>query len=159
MDPRVQEYLRTCEVLLESKSAQFVIDKAVLETKAMLDADSERLTAAVQVSLSVFGDSLPPEIKSCRVFALRAGLGSGIECHPNSHQRVLSLEGTGEIRVFDDSAPYSVSLRSDMGGPLELRWGSLQENIWHQPVAGVEDWVVLTFHTASEAELIDEYKD
>ena len=159
MDPREQEYLRKIEVLLESKSAQFVIDKAVLETKAMLDADSERLTAAVQVSLSVFGDSLPPEIKSCRVFALRAGLGSRTECHPNSHQRVLSLEGTGEIRVFDDSAPYSVSLRSDMGGPLELRWGSLQENIWHQPVAGMENWVVLTFHTASEAELIDEYKD
>ena len=159
MDQREQEYLRKIEVLLESKSAQFVIDKAVSETKAMLGADPERLTAAVQVSLSVFGDSLPPEIKSCRVFALRAGLESGIECHPNSHQRVLSLEGTGEIRVFDDPEPYTVSLRSDMGGPLELRWGSLQENIRHQPVAGKEDWVVLTFHTASEAELIDEYKD
>jgi len=159
MDQSEQEYLRKIEALLDNEKARFVIDKAVIETKAMLDADPERLTAAVQVSLSVFGDSLPSEIKSCRVFALRAGLESGIECHPNSHQRVLSLEGTGEIRVFDDPEPYTVSLRSDRGGPLKLRWGSLQENIWHQPVAGMEDWVVLTFHTASEDELIDEYKD
>ena len=125
----------------------------------MLDNDPERLTAAVQVSLSVFGDNLPSEIKSCRVFALRAGLASRTECHPNSHQRMLSLAGTGEIKVFDGLEPHTVSLRSDRGGPLELRWGSLQENIWHQPIAGPKDWVVLTFHTAIEAELIDEYRD
>ena len=159
MDPREQKYLRKIEALIDNEKARFVIDKAVLETKAMLDADPKRLTAAVQVSLSVFGDSFPSDIRSCRVFALRAGLESRTECHPNSHQRVLSLEGTGEISVFDDPEPYTVSLRSDMGIPLELRWGSLQENIWHQPVAGPKDWVVLTFHTASEAELIDEYKD
>jgi hypothetical protein len=159
MDPCEQEYLRKIEALLDSEKARVVIDKAVLDTKAMLDAEPERLTAAVQVSLSVFGGSLPSEIKSCRVFALRAGIESRIECHPNSHQRVLSLEGTGKISVFDTPEHYTVSLRSDTGGPLERRWGSLQENIWHQPVAGVEDWVVLTFHTASEAELIDEYKD
>ena len=159
MEQREQDYLRTIEVLLENEKARFAIDKAALETKAMLDADPERLTAAVQVSLSVFGDNLPSEIKSCRVFAMRAGLESRIECHPNSHQRVLSLEGTGEIRVLDDPEPFTVSLRSEMGGPLELRWGLLKENIWHQPVAGPEVWVVLTFHTASEDELIDEYKD
>ena len=75
------------------------------------------------------------------------------------HFHLESLEGAGEIRVFDDPEPCKVSLRSDMGGPLELRWASLGENIWHQPVAGMEDWIVLTFHTASEAELIDEYKE
>ncbi len=74
MDQREQEYLRKIEALLDNEKARFVIKKAVTETKAMLDADFERLTAAVQVSLSVFGDSLPSEIKSCRVFALRAGL-------------------------------------------------------------------------------------
>lgn len=158
MDQREQKFLRKIEALLYSEKARFAIVKAVLDTKTMLDADPERLTAAVQVSLSVFGDTLPPEIKSCRVFALRAGLESRTECHPNSHQRVLSLQGTGDIRVFDDPEPFAVSLQSEMDGPLELRWGSLQENIWHQPVAGMADWVVLTFHTASEAELIDEYK-
>ena len=159
MDQREQEYLRKIEALLNSEKAWLAIDKAVLETQAMLDADPERFTAAVQVSLSVFGESLPSEIKSCRVFTLRAEFESRTECHPNSHQRVLSLEGIGEIRVFDDPEPFTVSLRSNKSGPLELRWGSLKENIWHQPVAGPKDWVVLTFHTASEAELIDEYKD
>ncbi len=72
---------------------------------------------------------------------------------------MLSLEGTGKIRVFGKPTPRDVPLRSDMHGPLELRWASLSENIWHQPVSGNEDWVVLTFHTASEMELIDEYKD
>ena len=63
------------------------------------------------------------------------------------------------LRVFDKPTPRDVSLGSNMHGPLELWWASLSENIWHLPVSGNEDWVVLTFHTASVVELIDEYKD
>jgi len=159
MDHREKGFLKKIEALIDGEKARVAVHKAVQETKSMLDADPERLTAAVQVMLSVFGDGLPSEIKSCRVFALRAGLKSRTECHPNSHQRVLSLAGTGEIRVFDDPKPVTVFLKGDRDGPIEQRWGSLKENIWHQPVAGPEDWVVLTFHTASEAELIDEFKD
>ncbi len=159
MDQREQAFLRKLEGVLENQPARIAIDAAISEAKRQLDADRQRRAGSVQVPLSDCGQSLPSSIKSCRVFVLRAGSEFQTERHPNSHQRVLSLEGTGKIRVFDKLRPRDVSLGSDMHGPLELRWASLSENIWHQPVSGNEDWVVLTFHTASEMELIDEYKE
>ena len=158
MDQHEQELLRKIESLLGNQRTQFAIDTAISGSKAQLDADQQRPAGAVQASLTEFGDSLPSVLKSCRVFTLRANTESRIERHPNSHQRVLSLEGTGIIKVFDEAAPWTFSLRSDFDGPLESRWASLRENIWHQPVSGNEDWVVLTIHTAAEMELIDEYK-
>ncbi len=159
MDQREQAFLRKLEGVLERQPARIAIDAAISEAKRQLDADRQRQAGTVQVPLSEYGQSLPPNIKSCRVFVLGAGREFHTERHPNSHQRVLSLEGTGKIRVFEKPTPRDVSLRSDMHGPLERRWASLSENIWHQPVSGNEDWVVLTFHTASEMELIDEYKE
>ena len=159
MDQREKAFLRKLEGVLESMPVQIAIDAAISEAKGQLGADRQSQAASVQVPLSECGPSLPSDIKSCRVVVLRAGREFQTERHPNSHQRVLSLEGTGKIRVFEKPTPRDVSLRSDMYGPLELRWASLSENIWHQPVSDNEDWVVLTFHTASEMELIDEYRD
>jgi hypothetical protein len=159
MDQREQAFLRKLEDVLESQPTRIAIDAAISEAKGQLDADLQRQAGSAQVPLSECGQSLPSDIKSCRVFVLRAGSEFQTERHPNSHQRVLSLEGTGKIRVFEKPTPRDVSLRSDKHGSLELRWASLSENIWHQPVSGNEDWVVLTFHTASEMDLIDEYKD
>jgi hypothetical protein len=46
---------------------------------------------------------------------------------------------------------------SDPGAPLERRWISIPKNIWHRPVIPNDgDWVVVSFHTASAAELIEE---
>jgi hypothetical protein len=159
MDHREQALLRQLESVLEGQPARPAIDAAIAESKRQLDADRQRPAGSVQVPLSVYGPNFPSVIKSCRVFVLRAGSEFKIERHPNSHQRVLSLAGSGKIRVFEKSTPRDVSLRSDMTGSLEVRWASLSENIWHQPVSGNKDWVVLTFHTASEKELIDEYKE
>jgi hypothetical protein len=159
MDRREKTFLRKLEGVLERRPTRIAIDAAISEAKGQLDADRQSQVGSVQVPLSECGQSLPADIKSCRVFVLRAGSEFQTERHPNSHQLVLSLEGTGKIRVFEKPTPRDVFLRSDMHGPLELRWASLSENIWHQPVSGNEDWVVLTFHTASEMELIDEYKD
>jgi hypothetical protein len=159
MDQHEKELLRKLESLLGNERTRIAIDTAISAAKMQLAADRQRIAGSVPVSLSKFGDSLPSDIKSCRVFALRAGSEFKIERHPNSHQRVLSLEGTGKIRVFAEPGPWTFSLRSDSAGPLELRWASVRENMWHQPVAGNENWVVLAFHTASEGKLIDEQKD
>jgi hypothetical protein len=48
---------------------------------------------------------------------------------------------------------------SEPDGGIDTRWASLPANIWHQPVAGEEDWAVIAFHTASEKDLIDEYQE
>ena len=159
MDLHEKAILRKLEGILENQPVRIAVDAAIAEAKRQLDLDRQRPAGSVQLPLSESDASFPAGINSCRVVVFRAGREFQIERHPNSHQRVLSLEGSGKIRVFEKSAPRSVSLRSDMHGPLELRWASLSENIWHQPISGSKDWVVLTFHTASEIELIDEYKD
>lgn len=157
MDENEQELLALLEDLSVTDSAQSAIERAVAEAKEELKDKEEKLGSSVQLPLSVFGDRLPPIIKSCRVFVLRGGTEFKIERHPNSHQRVLSFGGSGEIRVFDNEGTWTASLGSVRQAPLDERWASVPENMWHQPVAGPDDWAVLAFHTASEEDLIDEY--
>jgi hypothetical protein len=39
-------------------------------------------------------------------------------------------------------------LTSDSDAPLEKRWISIPQNVWHQPIISKEaDWVVVSFHT------------
>jgi len=156
MDENEHELVALLEDLSVTDSAQSAIERAVAQAKQELKDKEEKLGGSVQLPLSVFGDKLPPFIKSCRVFVLRGGTEFKIERHPNSHQRVLSLEGSGEIRVFHDDGTWTASFGSVRQAPLDKRWASLHENVWHQPVAGPDDWAVLAFHTASEEDLIDE---
>ncbi|HXY60881.1 MAG TPA: hypothetical protein VEH26_04680 [Chthoniobacterales bacterium] len=120
------------------------------------------------VALETFGDKLPPAIQSGWVFALRAGADTGAERHPNSHQRMMTFAGTGDMKIDAKGTPNDVEaeseiawrshiLISDCDAPLEGRWISIAKNIWHRPVipAGA-DWVVVSFHTVPAEELIEE---
>jgi hypothetical protein len=41
--------------------------------------------------------------------------------------------------------------------PLEQRWISIPQNVWHLPVVGADaDWTVVSFHTVPAEELIEE---
>ena len=119
------------------------LDAEIQASKEILVRDHSLVSGTVPVALSKFGSNLPDGIGSARIFTLRANTHFKTERHPNSRQRVLSLEGQ-EL----DSLPAS---------GLEKRWATVEPNLWHQPRAGSRDWVVLTFHEASEQELIDEY--
>lgn len=145
--------------LARAAEANSIIQEAIVKAETELRQDPSKLGATVQIPLSIFGKGIPASIKSCRVFALRENTPFKTERHPNSHQRVLSLKGTGEVRVVEEGNPWTARLRSDPDAPIEEHWATLQENVWHQPVAGPEGWVVLTFHTAPEGESLDEYRD
>jgi hypothetical protein len=110
-------------------------------------------------------------IRSSWVFILRAGRNTGAERHPNSHQRMMSFEGSGDMQVGDDEQTSDVGsqrsegairwqsnvLVSDPDARLERRWISIPENVWHRPVVSKEpDWVVVSFHTVPAEELIEE---
>src|SRR2546423_6106110 len=114
-------------------------------------------------SLEVLGTTLPPQIQSVWVFVLRAGADTGAERHPNSHQRMMTLHGSGNMRVRADAASStweSNVLVSDPSAPLERRWISIPPNVWHRPVVGRDgDWVVISFHTVPTEELIEEKLD
>lgn len=111
------------------------------------------------VPLSAYGGGLPPAIRSSWVFILRAGAATGAERHPNSQQRMMSYRGAGDFPVWSDGAWRSNLLVSEEDAPLERRWVSIPPMVWHQSVKPVQDWVVVSFHTAREDELIEERGD
>ena len=110
--------------------------------------------------LDILATTLPPEIQSAWVFVLRAGADTGTERHPNSHQRMMSFEGSGDLQTNEHEKWESNVLVSDPEAALERRWISIPTNVWHRPVINAEtDWAVVSFHTVPAAELIEERPD
>jgi hypothetical protein len=111
-------------------------------------------------SLEILGTTLPPQIQSAWVFVLRAGADTGAERHPNSHQRMMSFEGSGDFQTSEHGTWQSNVLVSDTDASLERRWISTPANVWHRPVVNAEaDWAVVSFHTVAPEELIEERPD
>jgi hypothetical protein len=125
------------------------------EVAAVLKRDFAQRLAWQAIPLEIY-DSLPAGIASSWVFVLRAGCSSGAERHPNSIQRVMAYQGWADMRTWDGQRWVSNVLRSAEEQPLEGRWLSIPANVWHRPVMGDVDWAVVSFHTASDTELIEE---
>ena len=146
------------------------VRRRILPIVERVRSDLERKQAALMawetVPLEIFGDSLPLSIKSAWVFILRAGADTGAERHPNSHQRMMTFAGTGDLQTDIKSAKNdnesAIEWQSNVlvGGTdaqLEARWISIPQNVWHRPVIRKgADWVVVSFHTVPAAELIEE---
>jgi len=129
----------------------------VLATLARAPGEIEAWEA---VPLEVYGAAaLPAEIRSSWVFALRRGVTTGAERHPNSRQRMFGWSGGGDFQVHDGARWVSHRLSADRGAPLEERWLSIPPDTWHQGVVGDDDWIVVSFHTVPKAELIEERPD
>ncbi len=118
------------------------------------------------IPLTIYGGALPSGIRSSWVFVLRAGATTGAERHPNSHQRMMSFEAAGDLQVRaglldgGEEQWQSNLLVSEPGAPLERRWISIPQNVWHQVVVPEgSDWVVVSFHTVPAEELIEERPD
>ncbi|HSG99590.1 MAG TPA: hypothetical protein VLB27_06045 [candidate division Zixibacteria bacterium] len=129
----------------------------------MADTASARLTADpsaemtwAPLPLDIYGDLLPEGLKSSWVFVLRRGIVLSEHRHPNSVQRMVSYRGAGDFqtRIGDDWLSHL--LTDTAGDPLESRWITIPENVWHRGVMGGEDWVVVSFHTVRAEELIEE---
>ena len=65
---------------------------------------------------------------------LRAGADTGAERHPNSHQRMMSFEGSGDLQTGQPGKWQSNILVSDPDASLERRWISIPANVWHRRV-------------------------
>jgi hypothetical protein len=159
--------LEKLDRILATKEIRAQIRPVVERVRAKLARKDDALMRWEPIQLGVFGDALPSGIRSAWVFILRAGADTGAERHPNSHQRMLILEGTGDIRTAAGGSDMETEIEwesnilvSDLNAPLEHRWISIPPNVWHRPVIPkAPDWVVVSFHTVPAVELIEERPD
>jgi hypothetical protein len=131
----------------------------ILRVEHRLTQDALALLSWEPVSLDKYGRLLPKMIRSSWVFALRARANTGAERHPNSHQRMMSYKGSGDLQIFTGERWCSNHLVSDSNAQIENRWISIPLNTWHQAIVAKENWIVVSFHTAPADELVEERPD
>jgi hypothetical protein len=156
MDRQELKILQILDAIARQESVRAMIDSVVLRVERRLTQDFRALLAWEPVPLATYGGRLPNMIRSSWVFVLHARANTGAERHPNSRQRMMSYRGSGNLQTLTGGRWRSHPLVSDSEVQIESRWISIPQNIWHQAVVPEENWVVLSFHTVPEDELIEE---
>src|SRR5438445_3842242 len=156
MTPEERSRLESLDAVLRSENVRERIRPIVERVGTELARRKEALMAWKPIPLTVFGGALAPGVRSAWVFVLRAGADTGAERHPNSHQRMMSFEGSGDLQTGEPGQWQSNVLISDPAAPLARRWISIPQSAWHRPVAGGDpNSVVVSFHTVPAEELIE----
>ena len=91
--------LEALDTALRSDSVREHIRSVVVRVREQLARRKDALMSWEPFPLDVLATTLPPEIRSAWVFVLRAGADTGAERHPNSHQRMMSFEGSGDLQT------------------------------------------------------------
>ena len=152
--------LERIDTVLRSNAVREQIRPIIERVRTELARKNDAVMTWEPIPLAVFGGALPRDIQSGWVFVLRAGADTGPERHPNSHQRMMTFEGAGNMRTKAESQWQSNVLVSDPEAPLEQRWISIPQNVWHHPIVGADsDWTVVSFHTVPAGELVEEKQD
>src|SRR5262249_7522009 len=99
MSPQGRSVLESLDKVLQSDTVRAGIIAIVNRVARKLAQDHAAPMAWEPIPLSIYGESLPPFIRSSWVFILRAGATAGAERHPNSHQRMMSFQGTGDLQT------------------------------------------------------------
>ena len=160
MTTKERSRLEVLDTALRSESVREHIRSIVVRVREQLARRTDALMNWEPFPLDVLATTVPPEIRSAWVFVLRAGADTGAERHPNSHQRMMSFQGSGDLQTSEPGKWKSNVLVSDPDAPLELRWISIPTNVWHRPIINAEtDWAVVSFHTVPAEELIEERPD
>ena len=172
METEERARLAKLDTIVRSDELRAKINPIVDRVCAALSQKPEALMTWEPIAVEIFGQTLPPEIRSGWIFVLRAGADTGAERHPNSHQRMMTLHGSGDMKTESKKGELRIKkdekgidwqsnvLVSEPGAPLQRRWISIPPSVWHRPVVGPDvDWVVISFHTVSAEELIEEKLD
>jgi hypothetical protein len=152
--------LEVLDTALRSEIVREHIRSVVVRVREELARKKDALMSWEPFPFDLLATPLPPEIRSAWVFVLRANADTGAERHPNSHQRMMSFQGGGDLQTGEPGKWQSNVLVSDPDAPLERRWISIPTNVWHRPVINAEsDWAVVSFHTVPAEDLIEERPD
>jgi hypothetical protein len=160
MNEQERELLRSIDQILLEPSVAKEIDRIADEVEAKFSGTTEEALAWETIPLEIYKGKLPESIRSSWVFLLKEGSNSGAERHPNSHQRVRSWRRTGDLQIWIEDRWKSHILLNNFQAPIEDQWASIPVNTWHQAVvAPGQHWIVVSFHTATANELIEERPD
>lgn len=97
MTPQERSRLEELDRILRSDRVREQIAPVISRVRSELKQKPQALMTWEPISLDVYGSALPREIRSSWVFVLRAGADTGAERHPNSHQRMMSIHGSGDM--------------------------------------------------------------
>src|SRR5437764_178183 len=125
MDPPERLLLESLDNILQSDAARGAIRRIVEQVRRKLAEDRAAPMAWAPIPLHLYGRSLPAPIQSSWVFILRARNATGAERHPNSHQRMVSYEGKGDLQTGGEDQWQSNPLISEPDASLEQRWISV----------------------------------
>lgn len=156
MDQEESRILQALDLAVTSEAIRPKIDAIVARVEQKLSARPDDVLAWEPIPLDFYTAPLPETIRSSWMFVLRANTTTGAERHPNSHQRMMSYRGAGDFQTRPEGNWCSHLLTSDPTAPIAERWISIPPNVWHQAVVPGENWVVVSFHTVAEHELIEE---
>lgn len=152
--------LEALDIILRAEEVRARIRPIIERVGRELARNRQAVMTWEPIPLSIYGNALPPPIRSSWVFILRAAATTGAERHPNSHQRMMSFEGIGDMQTGGEGQWLSNHLLSELNVDLERRWISIPQDVWHQVVVpNAADWVVVSFHTVPADELIEERPD
>jgi hypothetical protein len=154
-----QSILRPLDSAIAEPAMKDRFDRAALALDARLAEDPHLLLAWQTVPLEAYGIAVREMIRSSWVFILRANVATLPERHPNSHQRMMVHRGQGDFQTWADGAWQSNLLVDDFNAALDRRWVSIPPNVWHRSMKPAQNLVVVSFHTATEEELIEENGD
>ena len=104
------------------------------------------------LGLRAHDDTMPPEIHSAWIFALKADRWSGPHFHPNSIQHTIVLEGRGRSRIAGSESELR---KFDPSDPSDDQWTIVEPSVPHEFYPQNEDLIVMSFHTAKPAELVE----
>lgn len=150
-DGMTPEYLPDLSLTATFMLRRASIAETIRSLKKELVSSPEPFVWA-SLGLRAQDDTMPPEIQSAWIFALKADTWSGAHRHPNSTQHTIVLEGRGRVRI----AGAESDLRTfDPDAPAGDLWTVIEADTPHEfyPVAG--DLIVLSFHTAKPDELVE----
>ena len=121
----------------------------------------DRITAASEDRVA---SGRHDRVRLCRLFLLRGGARMAApERHCNSVQRLVSYRGSGSIHQgVPGGDPEGLGARTICSPgaddcDLARHWDIVPAGVWHYPeAAGGEGWATVTFHSATEGEIVDE---
>src|SRR5437588_11348641 len=122
MEPEERARLEKLDAIVRLDELRAKICLIVDRVCTALSEKPEALMTWEPIPLDVFGQKLPQEIRSGWIFVLRAGADTGAERHPNSHQGMMTLHGSGDMRVrAEGTESEKEELRRKKRGPIGSR--------------------------------------